>query len=284
MGDPGGNRGFFGSLGLCLILILFCWLDSDLAHAKNPKGRRILVLVEEGFASLHKSPRATERYLRSLLQKEGFHVIDERQANEIKKRAEIYHFMQGDPDGALAASLRHETDFVIRGRGMVQSGTAIGASKLKPRHASVSIDLFSTRNAIVLYSTTSSGTYPHIDELQGGIEALKLAVDASFGQLLATLTPGSDSSGKQSAVTEIVISGLEDVTEYRKIGDQLGKHGYSLDAIRFVHNTGHYRISGGNTSKLPQYLSRLVIGNRIVEISEMSPGSIKAKLTKVAVY
>lgn len=271
---------------LCIFLSLLavCWSCPKILAAENPRGKRIIILVDEQFQNLKKTPQATEHYLRRLFEEHGFFVVDKKQANEIKKRAEIYHFMQGDPDGALAASLRYEADIVLRGKAIIQNGNNLGNSRLKPRLASVTFDIFDTRTGKVLYSRSSSGTYPHIDELQGGIEALKISIDNCSKDLLTSLMPQFGRSGNVVDGVEIAIEGVSHFADYGTIQKLLSQNGFELEAIRYASNTGYYRAITTDNVRLAENLSRIVLNGRTIEVVEMTPNKIQAKIKTFTVY
>lgn len=221
----------------CCVCSARAWAGNDLAAVK------IMVMLEEKIAGIFQTTAfedmgQAESTLLERLVEAGFTVVDPRTAKANIARDQALRILEGDNYAAASAGLQYGAKVVITGKAFSkQAGTRIQGSQMQSVQGVVQIRVVRSDDARVIASRSAQSAAAHIDEVQGGVQAVSKAAaqvaEAVIQDILALHAP---SAQERSSLVTVMISNL---VSYRHLSAVKHYFESELPGVGAVHQRSY---------------------------------------------
>lgn len=170
---------------------------------------RIMVLMDEKNVGGYSINQA-ETTICDFLMDKGYKVIDTEMVKAKLKRDQALQQMTESNRAAAALGLQFGTEIVVVGRAIAKgSSRQIGQTGMRSYQGTVSAKAIKTDTAELLGTTKGAASKPHVDDTEGGSEAIRLATL----QMMEELFPLIEKNGPGVSGEHIVEIVMSDVTQ-----------------------------------------------------------------------
>lgn len=209
-----------------------------LLHVLKEKPK-VMVIIEEKVGGLFgttawENVGQAESTIMERLIAAGFNVVDPAQVRANIPRDKALRLLEGDPKAAAAAGLQYGAQVVITGRSFSKNaGGKLLGTQMQSVQATLQARVIRSDDGRVISSRSEQGTRAHIDEMQGGVLAIKEASEKLSDTLMNDIL-GSWKKEVYGRVQEItlVISGL---VSYRHLSAIKKFLETDLQGVKAVH-------------------------------------------------
>ena len=228
-----------------IICALLCLLFPPLARAENDlASAKIMIMIDEKIAGIFQTTAyedmgQAEATLQDILINSGFMVVDPRTTKANISRDQALRILEGDNFAAASAGLQYGAEVVITGKAFSkQAGMRLQGSQMQSMQGVVQIRAIRSDDGTVFFSRSEQAAAAHIDEVQGGVAAIRKASEA-VGQALthqlsaALKTPDV---GQQSRPVTIMITNL---VSYRHLSSIKHFFETELPGVRSAHQRSY---------------------------------------------
>jgi len=147
-------------------------LKTNTATQQTAVHNTVLMDIQEDFSEGYDADVSTELLIDTFTEL-GLQVV----LPKTQWQPYLHAIVLGNRRSNTATKLQSHANYIIKGKVTVTSGPGLMGSNIKPRYANVRLALYSTKTGQLLFQSKSKGVIPHIDESQGGeqaiVEALK---------------------------------------------------------------------------------------------------------------
>lgn len=164
----------------------------------------------------------------------GFNVVDPAQVRANIPRDKALRLLEGDPKAAAAAGLQYGAQVVITGRSFSKNaGGKLLGTQMQSIQATLQARVIRSDDGRVISSRSEQGTRAHIDEMQGGVLAIKEASEKLSDVLMNDILGSwkKEVYGRAQEIT-LVISGL---VSYRHLSAIKKFLEADLQGVKAVH-------------------------------------------------
>jgi len=150
---------------------------------------RVMVVIEEKVAGIFGTTAwedlgQAESTIAEKLLNAGFDVVDPHTVKSNISRDKALLLIEGDPRAAAEAGLRYGAQIVIAGKAISKNaGGKLLGTRMQSLQATIQARMIRTDDAKILAARSEQGQQAHIDEVQGGVLAIKEA-SAKLADLL----------------------------------------------------------------------------------------------------
>lgn len=259
-----------------------------LLHVLKEKPK-VMVLIEERVGGLYwttawENTGQAESTIMEKLINAGFNVVDPQTVRANITRDKALRMLEGDDRAAAAEGLKYGAQVVITGRALSKNaGGRIAGTRMQSVHATVSARVIRADTGKVISSRSDTETKAHVDELQGGVLAIKEASDRLSVQLIQDIVRqwSGEVYGRSQEIT-LMISGLASYRHLSAIKLYLEKE---TQGVRGVHQrsfTGGVAelmldYSGKSNNIADELAARTFTGFRL-EPTNVTPNRIDVKV------
>ena len=202
--------------------------------AGNP---RMMVLITErnigqtDYSGVDVSLGIAESAITEEMRQKGFEFVDQETAEKNVRRDKAMAALDGDAKAAALIGDRAGADVIITGKAYAQEAKGVSEmlGGMKSMQATVSVKAFNTDDGKVLVSKSESDRAVHIDEVAGGIEAIRKAsvkiADYLSDEIVKRFTRGANT-------VTLSVTGVKDFQAYTDFVNSLK---YEVRGIKAVH-------------------------------------------------
>lgn len=176
---------------------------------------KVMVLIDEKVGGMYGTTAwedvgQAESTIMERLMAAGFNVVDPAQVRANIPRNKALRLLEGDQKAAAAAGIQYGAQVVITGRALSKNaGGKLLGTNMQSIQATLQARVVRSDDGKVISSRSEQGTKAHIDEMQGGVLAIKEASeklsDAVINDILGSWK--KEVYGRAQEIT-LVISGL----------------------------------------------------------------------------
>ena len=105
----------------------------------------------------------------------GFECVDPSTVRQNLKQEQAAAILQGDTNLAATLAKKLGAEIVITGKAVAKVATGINLGGMKSCQANITARVIKADVATVIATGSQHAAYPHIDEVSGGMEAIKKA-------------------------------------------------------------------------------------------------------------
>lgn len=258
-----------------------------LLHVLKEKPK-VMVIIEEKVGGLFGTTAwedvgQAESTIMERLIAAGFNVVDPAQVRANIPRDKALRLLEGDPKAAAAAGLQYGAQIVITGRSFSKNaGGKLLGTQMQSIQATLQARVIRSDDGRVISSRSEQGTRAHIDEMQGGVLAIKEASEKLSDTLMSDILGSwkKEVYGRAQEIT-LVISGL---VSYRHLSAIKKFLETDLQGVKAVHQRSFTQgiaelllDYGGKTSFVADELaSKRFTGFRL-EPTNVTPNRVDAQ-------
>lgn len=192
---------------------LGCW---SAAHGQAGDKPKVMVVIEEKVAGIFgttgwEAVGQAESTLAAKFAAAGFPVVDSQTVRRNIPRDKALRLLGGDDKAAALAGLKFGAQVVVTGTAISKNaGGKLLGTNMQTLQATVQARAVWSDDARVIATQTAQSSKAHIDELQGGVLAIREASEEIADSLVAALTRevAKPEAGGQSQEITVMISGL----------------------------------------------------------------------------
>jgi hypothetical protein len=247
--------------------------------AASPLTVAVIIHQEQGDS------RWAEGLLQKALQGQGYRIVSVSYREWLALRDAAIAREASGRRAAIAERWRFRAQVLIFGTATLSSSLP-DSEGLALRSAHLVVEGYQTDTGELF------GTYPahakraHVDEVTGGNQALERCIEEILPRLLndlETIKGRSESEdARRSAMIRLRVLGVQSMAE----ADGLLKKLMALKAVReariegFTLNVANYEVHGrGDSKQLGQDLEKVRLGGMKLEILEVTPQTVRGRLT-----
>lgn len=164
-----------------------------LARMGNP---RLMFIIDEqniGQVSnwsdyLAVDMNATETALLDKFIQNGFECVDPATVRQNLKQEQAAAILQGDTKMAATLATKLGAEVIVTGKAIAKVATGINLGGMKSCQANITARVIKADVATVIATGSQHAAYPHIDEVTGGMEAIKRATNKLSDELIEQIT------------------------------------------------------------------------------------------------
>ena len=197
--------------------LAFAILLAASAALGQPGGRpKVMIVIDEKIAGLFgttasESVGQAESTLAAKFAAAGFTVVDSQTVRRNLSRDKALRILDGDDRAAATAGLQFGAQVVVTGQAISKNaGGKLLGTNMQSLQATVKAHAVWSDDARMIATATAQSSKAHIDELQGGVQAIKEASDEVADTLVAAVLNEvikRQAGGRPQELT-VIISGL----------------------------------------------------------------------------
>ena len=185
---------FFSLAPLCLMFLPGTAVAAEVARPpgfvqEQKEKIKVMVVIDEKVAGMFgttawENMGEAESTISQKLLNAGFDVVDPQTVKSNLSRDKALLLIEGDPKAAASAGLQYGAQLVITGKALSKNaGGKLYGTQMQSLQATVQARVIRTDDAKVISTRSEQGQQAHIDEVQGGILAIREA-SSSLADLL----------------------------------------------------------------------------------------------------
>lgn len=183
----------------------------------------VMIVIDEQLTGLlgttaSEDTNTVSNTLASHFRQQGFRVLDPGAAERNLIRTQGLRLMEGDDKAVAAVGLQQQAQFSLLGKAICKPvATKLYGSRMQSLQASITAKIISNDTGGTVATASAGSVKAHIDELQGGIQALNEAATNIARQLSANFTNNASREHGSSAIGAVVILNFSGLVSYRHL-------------------------------------------------------------------
>lgn len=268
-------------------------VQSILERAGNP---RIMIMINEqnvgevysASSFFNVDMTQAETAMMDKFIEKGFEVVDPATVRANVKREQALAALQGDAKAAAAIGTQLHADVVITGKAIAKTANLSGNLKnvmgdMKSCQANLTVRVVKADVGTVIATQSEHAAHPHIDEISGGMEAIKKAsVKASDALIKKIISSWRDEFYNQTTV-KLRIVGVEysDLNAFKGILSTFFRGVKSVYQRNYAAGTAELDVKiTGTADQLSRELERKVLDDYSVKVTGVTRNQISCNISR----
>ncbi len=271
-------------------------LKNDWESVQNLIGRmgnpRLMFMIDEqniGQVSnwsnyLSIDMNVTETALLNKFIQNGFECVDPSTVRQNLKQEQAAAILQGDTNLAATLAKKLGAEIVITGKAVAKVATGINLGGMKSCQANITARVIKADVATVIATGSQHAAYPHIDEVSGGMEAIKKAANKLSDELIAQITQRWKDEFYNATTVKLDVKGITSFNQLNNFNNTL------KFLVRGVKDIYTRQISEdmaeldvkltGNANQLAREIERKDLDRFVVKIVGLTMNKITIQLSE----
>ncbi|MBM4330481.1 MAG: hypothetical protein FJ117_04500 [Deltaproteobacteria bacterium] len=217
---------------------------------------RIMILIAEQnigkthyyyWWGLHRGEQAdltiTENTIMDRFREKGFDLVDHQAQSKNITVTTAFRVAELNDRAAITLGKQADAEVVIVGKALARSLGPIAGTSMKSTQANVSLRAIQTDDGRVLSSGSEHAAAVHIDEVTGGVEALKKASAKISEKMMDDIINNFQKRVGATTLVQVIVNGLSGHEELRKFKNMLQGQVRGVEGI-------YERSFSGNVAKI----------------------------------
>lgn len=214
----------------------------------------------------------------------GFECVDPTTVRQNLKQEQAAAILQGDTKMAAAIATKLGAEVIVTGKAIAKVATGINLGGMKSCQANITARVIKADVATVIATGSQHAAYPHIDEMTGGMEAIKKATTKLSDELIAQVTKKWKDEFYNATTVKLEIKGITSFSQLNDFNSNL------KFLIRGIKNTYTRQVSEniaeldvkitGNANQLARELENKDLGKFQVKITGLTMNKITLQLSE----
>jgi len=247
---------------------------------------RLMVLMDEVDYQGNKIANPiSEVEITSVLIDQGFDLVDANQINSIRSSNEAKALVGGDASAAKIIASRVGAEVLIVGSVKMTSTKNAMLGDMFSNQVVITLKGINSNTGAVIYSTSVTGAYPHIDPMVGGQKAIKKAISRGFvDKFIVKMLDTFQDNQNNGFDINIMAYGIDSFKKYKATKRFLE----SVKGIKSVSKRNWNKSSGlcefscksmqSNTEILSEKLDGGKVGSLKLSVNDFTSSTIDIKL------
>jgi hypothetical protein len=271
-------------------------LKNDWESVQNLIGRmgnpRLMFMIDEqniGQVSnwsnyLSIDMNSTETALLNKFIQNGFECVDPATVRQNLKQEQAAAILQGDTNLAATLAKKLGAEIIITGKAVAKVATGINLGGMKSCQANITARVIKADVATVIATGSQHAAYPHIDEVSGGMEAIKKAANKLSDELIAQITQRWKDEFYNATTVKLDVKGITSFNQLNNFNNTL------KFLVRGVKDIYTRQISEemaeldvkltGNANQLAREIERKDLDRFVVKIVGLTMNKITIQLSE----
>jgi hypothetical protein len=224
-----------------------------------------------------------ENTIMDRLREKGFDVVDHNaQAKDIKVTP-AFQVAELTDRGAITLGKQTDAEVVIVGKVLARSVGSVAGTSMKSVQANASMRAIQLDNARVLSSGTENSAAVHIDEVTGGVEAIKKASIKMADKMIDDIIKSFQKRVGATTLVQLTVNGLFNPDDLRKFKNMIQAQVRGIERIyerSFAGNTAKMDVDvKGSAQSLSEELGRKTFKEFNVKVDSTTWNTIEVTLT-----
>jgi len=185
----------------------------------------------------------TENTIMDHFREKGFDFVDHEAQSKNIKVAPAYRIAELNDRTAITLGKQADAEVVIVGKALAKSIGAVAGTAMKSVQANISLRVIQIDNGVVLSSGSEHSAAVHIDEVTGGVEALKKASAKISEKMMDDIVKNFQKRVGATTLVQVIVNGLSGPEELRKFKNMLQGQVRGVEGI-------YERSFTGNVAKI----------------------------------
>lgn len=265
-------------------------VQNILNKAGNP---RIMIIFNEQnigdanrFNFFQVDMTQTETTLMEKFLDKGFEVVDPATVRANIKREQALAALEGDTKAAAAIGLQMQSDVIVTGKAIAKKANTrmkiLG--DMKSCQANLTARVVKADVGTVIATGSEHAAYPHIDEITGGIEAIKKAANKLGDKLIKKILDKWQDEFYNQTTVKLRVTGVasfSDLNSFKGILSTYFRGIKNINQRNFIAGTAELDVDiTGNAEQLSRELERKSLDNFTVKLTRVSQNQINLILGK----
>ncbi|MDI6755828.1 MAG: hypothetical protein QME78_15710 [Thermodesulfobacteriota bacterium] len=217
---------------------------------------RIMILIAEQnigkthyyyWWGLHRGEQAdlaiTENTIMDRFREKGFDLVDHQAQSKNITVTPAFRVAELNDRAAITLGKQADAEVVIVGKALARSLGPIAGTAMKSTQANVSLRAIQTDTGSVLSSGSEHAAAVHIDEVTGGVEALKKASAKISEKMMDDIIKNFQKRVGATTLVQIIVNGLSSHEDIRKFKNMLQGQVRGVEGV-------YERSFSGNVAKI----------------------------------
>jgi len=233
----------WGNSFLKIVLLLFMLVGFFPAGLFGQETTKVMVIIEEKVAGIFGTTAwekmgEAEAIMMEKFLAAGFNVVDHERIKTNITRDEMLVILSGDTRASAVAGIRCGAQYIVVGKAMSKNaGGNILNTNMQSLQATIQARVIRADDARILAAHSEQAAQAHIDEIKGGVLAIKSASSRLADSLIQDIKKSNDPARtKGQNQINVVITGL---VSYRHLIAIKGFLEKSLAGVKAVHQQSY---------------------------------------------
>lgn len=229
----------------------------------------------------------TETALLDKFIQNGFECVDPATVRQNLKQEQAAAILQGDTRMAAVLAKKLGAEVIITGKAVAKVATGINLGGMKSCQANITARVIKADVATVIATGSQHAAYPHIDEVSGGMEAIKRATNKLSDELIEQITKKWKDEFYNATTVKLEVKGITSLNQLNNFTNTM------KFLIRGVKDIYTREVSGdmaeldvkitGNANQLAREMERKDLDKFAVKISGLTMNKITLQLSEKAI-
>jgi hypothetical protein len=224
-----------------------------------------------------------ENTIMDRFREKGFEMVDHNAQSKNIKVAPAYRVAELNDRAAITLGKQADAEVVIVGKALAKSIGLVAGTAMKSVQANVSLRAIQTDNGTVLSSGAEHAAAVHIDEVTGGVGALKRASAKMAEKMMDDIIKNFQKRVGATTLVQIIISGLSGQEDLRKFKDILKGQVRGIERIyerSFSGNVAKMDVDvRGSAQSLSAEISRKSFKEFVVKVTSTTWNTVEINLS-----
>lgn len=163
----------------------------------------------------------TENTILDLFRAKGFDCVDHQAQSKNIKVAPAYRVADLNNQAAVTLGKQADAEVVIVGKALARSIGSVAGTAMKSVQANVSLRAVQTDNGVILSSGSEHAAAVHIDDVTGGVDALKKASAKITEKMMDDIIKNFQKRFGATTLVQVTINGLSGPEDLHKFKNML---------------------------------------------------------------
>ncbi len=226
----------------------------------------------------------TETTLLGKFIQNGFECVDPTTVRQNLKQEQAAAILQGDTKMAAAIAKKLGAEVIITGKAVSKVATGINLGGMKSCQANITARVIKADVATVIATGSQHAAYPHIDEVTGGMEAIKKAASKLGDDLIAQITNKWKDEFYNATTVKLEVKGI---TSFIQLNDFNSNLKFLIRGIKDIYTRQvsedqaelDVKITG-NANQLARELEHKDLGKFKAKITGLTMNKIGLQLSE----
>jgi len=224
-----------------------------------------------------------ENTIMDRFREKGFELVDHNAQSKDIKVAPAYRVAELNDRAAITLGKQADAEVVIVGKALAKSIGLVAGTAMKSVQANISLRAIQTDNGTVLSSGAEHAAAVHIDEVTGGVGALKRASAKMAEKMMDDIIKNFQKRVGATTLVQIIISGLSGQEDLRKFKDILKGQVRGIERIyerSFSGNVAKMDVDvRGSAQSLSAEISRKSFKEFVVKVTSTTWNTVEINLS-----
>ena len=224
-----------------------------------------------------------ENTIMDQFREKGFDFVDHNAQSKNIQVAPAFRIAELNDRAAITLGKQADAEVVIVGKALAKSIGPVAGTAMKSVQANVSLRAIQTDNGLVLSSGSEHAAAVHIDEVTGGVEALKKACAKISEKLMDDIIKNFQKRVGATTLVQVIVNGLSGHEDLRKFKNMLQGQVRGIEGIHersFSGNVAKMDVDiKGSAQSLSEEISRKSFKEFVVKVTSTTWNTIEINIT-----